>query len=314
MPISQVYFDPKSQTIKVKKILTTQEEVAKAYKESVQAGPASVEDPEMTPEYKALQLIGESLGKDTTTRHELCPKCGGGESKEKGFSLSKDTHGYLYWRCFRASCGYRGSTGGGSKGKRTASREAKVLSDPVIALTEDQTDYFSDEYGVDSVRNNLYYVPTQDAFAFKIKASSGGGIGWQLRWFDGRKPKCKSYPEVRTMPFMGWWGHTSQKGLVVVEDPLSAMKVASVGGTHSVALLGTHMSHEHAYCIREHSAHLILALDKGTLDLALSYRDKFADLFEKITIWTLDKDLKYVTRERISAAIAKNATDFITNR
>lgn len=275
--------------------------------------PEADEDSPMTPEWKSCLIIGESLGNDTGTTKEICPKCGGGESKDRAFSISRDVQGYLYWRCFRASCGYRGATGGGSKGRRTQSRESTPLKDTLVALNEEQTDYFSDEYGVDNVTRNILWAPEREAFAFKIRDTRGEEIGNVLRWFDGRSPKSLSYPESRTKPFMASYPSSHAKGVVVVEDPLSALKVQSVGA-YSVALLGTHFDYERAYEIRGVSEHLILALDKGTLNLALSYRDKFGSLFSSVTVWCLDKDLKYVTRERISRALTKGDTDFITSR
>lgn len=275
--------------------------------------PAVTEDDAVTPEWKACLLIGESLGKDEGTLKEICPKCGGGDSRDKAFTISRDSAGYLYWRCFRASCGYRGSTGGGSKGKRTASREASPLTDKLVPLVEDQIDYFSDEYGVDEYANNIYWCPEREAYAFNVRNPLGSTLGHQLRWYDGRKPKSLSYPVSRTQPFMASYVRPGAKSVVVVEDSLSALKVRSSGVT-AVALLGTHIDYERAYELRTVSDNLILALDKGTLPLALSYRDKFGDLFTSVTVWSLDKDLKYVTKERIYKALVHGDTDFITSR
>lgn len=275
--------------------------------------PAATEDDAVTPEWKSCLLIGESLGTEEGTLKELCPKCGGGESKDKAFSISRDSTGYLYWRCFRASCGYRGSTGGGSKGRRTASRECTPLEAKLVPLIEEQIDYFSDEYGVDEHVNTIFWCPEREAFAFVIRNAVGSTIGHQLRWYDGRKPKSESYPVSKTGPFLAYYGASENERVVVVEDPLSALKVKSTG-VRSCALLGTHIDYERAYEIRATSEHLILALDRGTLNLALSYRDKFGDLFTSVTVWSLDKDLKYATRERITRALTKGDTDFITSR
>lgn len=280
---------------------------------SIASVPGVDEDSPVTPEWKSCLIIGESLDNDTGTLKELCPKCGGGESKDKAFSISRDSAGHLYWKCFRASCGYRGSTGGGSKGRRTVSREVTPLEAKLLPLTEEQTDYFSDEYGVDNVKEQILWAPEREAFAFKIRDSRNEQIGHVLRWYDGRKPKSLSYPESRTKPFMAAYPSSSERGAVIVEDPLSALKVQSVG-VYAFSLLGTHFDYERAYEVRSVAEHLILALDKGTLDLALSYRDKFGSLFSSVTVWCLDKDLKYVIRERIIRAITKGDTDFITSR
>lgn len=272
----------------------------------------SDEEFELTPEYKASLLMGETIEKDSGSYKELCPKCGGGENRDKAFSISRDVHGYLYWNCFRASCGYKGSTGGGSKGKRAASRESNPLTQPIVSLCDADTDYFVDEYGIDAGAL-IKWCPEREAFVFPIKSGTGATIGHQLRWFDGRTPKSLSYPVNKVAPFMAHYAGDASRGVIVVEDPLSAMKVSQTGHV-SVALLGTNLDYERAYEIRKSSEHMVLALDRGTLDLALKYRDKFSNIFEKITIWSLDKDLKYVVASRIGKALYKGDVDFITSR
>lgn len=327
MPTQTIAFGNQTTTIQgpaIKRGKSKSEEMVLAAKAALAAEAAKVapklvpeetEDSPMTPERKATLIIGESLENDTTERSELCPKCGGGSDKEKSFCLSKDVSGYLFWRCFRASCGYRGSTGGGSKGTRTASREATPFRAAILPLTEEQTDYFSDEYGVDQVNSRLGYAPEIDGFVFTVRGPSQQILGHHVRWFDGRRERARSYPEVRAIPFMSWYSPEYAKyghPIIVVEDCLSAMKTASIGST-TVALLGTLMDYERAFALREVSSKLVIALDKGTLPLAISYRDKFSHMFDSVTVWCLDKDLKYVTRERIKRAMA-GATDFITNR
>lgn len=291
--------------------------ISKAIKETMaKTGAPAVSTPsvefEMTPEFKACRLIGEGMTNDSTIRSELCPKCGGGTDKEKSFSISRDSGGYTYWRCFRASCGYKGSTGGGGKGKRAQTREVNEFKDAVVPLSEEQVDFFSDEFGIDHAATNISWVPNRDAFAFKIKAPNGATIGYHLRRYDGGQPKATSYPANKALPFIAAYPASPDYGVVVVEDCLSALKVMATG-VYSFALLGTFLDHERAYAIREVSPHLILALDRGTLPLALSYRDKFGDLFDKVTVWTLDKDLKYVTLKRIGLALTLGKTDFLTS-
>lgn len=288
----------------------------KAIAEAMQASirviaskPVTTEEFEMAKEFQECRLLGEGMENDSTTRSHVCPKCGGGADKEKAFIISRDATGYTFWKCFRASCGYSGSTGGGNKGKRALSRTTAAFTDEVAQLSEEQVDFFSDEYGLDNAHQNISWCPNRDSYVFKVKAPNGATIGTQLRRYDGRQPKALSFPENRAFPFIGAYPKSLDYGVVIVEDCLSALKVQSTGA-YSFALLGTHLDHERAYEIRSVSPHLVLALDKGTLVLALEYRNKFADLFDKITIWTLDKDLKYVTRERIGRALADGKTDF----
>lgn len=259
----------------------------------------------------AVRLAGESLANDTSTRATFCPKCSGGETKERAFVISKDTSGYLYWRCFRASCGYTGSTGGGSKGERTTGRVAQPLQLPVVALTEAQLDYFEDEYGISG--NTISYVPELEGFSFPVGNHAGAVIGSVVRWFDGRDPKSRNYVSNTAPPFIAFTGGGAEYPLVVVEDQLSALKFNSLP-CRAVALLGTVINWEIAHEIRKVSPKIVLALDRGTLPLALKYKSRFEMLFDDITIWQLDKDLKYVSHERIARAMANRDTDFITSR
>ena len=170
--------------------------------EYLKTPPPEAEDATVTPEWKQCLLMGEGLANDTGTTKECCPKCNGGANAEKAFSISRDSSGYLYWRCFRASCGYKGSTGGGSKGRRASTREVREFTLPVVPLSDDQKDYFTDEFGIESF-DRISYCPSKDAYAFKAVANSGGLIGWQLRWFDGRSQKADTYPMAKNLPFMG---------------------------------------------------------------------------------------------------------------
>ena len=278
-----------------------------------------IEQDEMKSQYfTQVRLIGDTLSNDSSTRSQLCPKCGGGETKERAFSVSKDAQGFLYWHCFRASCGYKGSTGGGSKGKRTLSREPNPLTSPLINLDEEQIDFFNDEFGINAQGAGIRFCAESGGFAIPVKGFANNHIGWVQRWFDGRSPKARNYPELVSKPFISFhYPGAIKEGLpiVIVEDQLSAMKFYTMN-VRAVALLGTTLNWEMAYEIRQLGPYITLALDRGTLPLSLQYKSKYELMFDKIDIWQLDKDLKYLRKDRIAKALAGDDKykDFITYR
>lgn len=282
---------------------------------------APTEEEKMASSYRTkILLIAEGMSNDSTTRSEICPKCGGGSSREKAFSVSKDPQGFVYWHCFRASCGYKGSTGGGTLGERTAQRSINPLTAATVALTQDQEDYFEDEYGLSAGRAGVKFCPDLDGFVFPVTTYSGLRLGCVVRWYDGRTPKSRNYVEVATHPFNSYYKpiksvvESTTLPMVVVEDQLSAQKFIH-WGVRSVALLGTNINWETAYDLAAASPYIALALDRHTMPLALGYKKKFELLFQQIDIWQLDKDLKYVTNERIGKALSHpEFRDFITHR
>jgi hypothetical protein len=265
-----------------------------------------------------LRLLTEGLGRGQTER-DVCVVCGGGDSKEKSFSVSRDEKGNIFWVCFRASCGFQGRLMVGPRvglpefvQRRPHATRLRFFNKDLTELSNEQKEFFKQEFDLVD-RTGVKYCPEMDRYAISVLGPLGEMRGWVLRAFDNREPKTLSFPH-RDEPFMSWtWklGSESQD-VVVVEDQMSAFKVREAG-FRALALLGTHINYDRAYEIASQGRVIHLALDKGTMPRMLVYRDKYGPVWDTVKIWQLDKDLKYVSRKRIKEAVLEGKYDFISS-
>src|ERR1700741_3009213 len=67
----------------------------------------------LTEAYEEVELLGATISKGETYRG-VCPKCGGGLSKEKSLAVSRTDLGRIFWKCFRGKCSWSGTLNGGT--------------------------------------------------------------------------------------------------------------------------------------------------------------------------------------------------------
>jgi len=261
-----------------------------------------------------VELTAQTLSKGESLR-SICPKCNGGISEEKSFLCSRDHGGVVFYKCFRATCNYRGKLviGDGEAGLVPRIRKLHSFTRDLEELLPSQVEWWRWRFGI-TPGPDVYWCPSLKRDAIRVYGPQGQHRGWVLRDWTGTEPnKAISYPE-RDEPFIGWCRDNQKKEFsnycIVVEDLISARKVADSGFT-GVALNGTTMNWEVAFEINEHYKEIELALDIGTMKQMIEYRDQFSTLFDKIRIWTLGADLKYVSRDRIRNAIYDNLTNFL---
>jgi hypothetical protein len=260
-----------------------------------------------------IELMAQTLQKEESVR-TICPKCSGGSSAEKSFLCSRSSGGIVFYKCFRASCGYRGKVvlGPLEEGLTPKSRKLHSFTRELKTLSPDMVVWWRAKFGINP-GNDVYWCPSLARDAIRVYGPEGQHRGWVLRdWTGQSEPKTIAYPE-RDEPFVGWYPTDSTHPggtVVVVEDLISARKVCDAGFT-SVALNGTTLNWEIAFEIREMHSGIELALDKGTMPQMIGYKNKFGTLFDEITIWSLDKDLKYVSRERIRKAVVDRKINFL---
>lgn len=262
-------------------------------------------------------FIGEGLGVGQTKR-SVCPKCGGGESREQGcFAVSRSVPGRVHFICFRAKCSWKGTISAGTlvggKIEVPYEKRLKKFSRSVEDLNAIQIQWFRDKFGI-SPDDDVVWCDSLGMYAYQIRGPDGQLRGWQCRDYrPGAIIKASNYVH-RDEPFISWY-HPDERnigGVVVVEDIPSARKMASCGVT-SVSLLGTSIDFERAYEIAERCENfVILALDRGTLPKCIEYRNQYEALWGSVEIWQLDKDLKAVTRKRINEALYDGKSDFIS--
>lgn len=267
-----------------------------------------------------ISLMMADLTRDQSKR-TLCPVCKGGNSGEKSFVYSRDSGGTGYYICFRASCGVRGQVGGIGPAQPDDHPASKPIAFNRVLqpLTPYQREYFVGKFGYTPGRD-MFYCNEMGMFAHKIMGPLGEHRGWILKSY-GAYPQSLSYPSTND-PWQGWFSpnvtvperedRIDKTGVVlIVEDVNSARKVSDAG-FDSVALLGTNLNWDKAMEIAEWSRDVILALDKGTMAVMQGYRERYSTLFDQVTIWSLEEDLKYVTRRRIREGVLNGRTDFVT--
>lgn len=242
-------------------------------------------------------------------RH-VCPKCNGGSAGEASLSIRFDEAHGVHWRCFRALCGYTGGPRGTSPVFAGPKRSPRYFTRPIKPLTLRQIDFLIDLFGSGAVAGEVEgYSYGDDRFMLGVYGPTGfnrrGCIGYSFN----SNPKSLTYNETPEEPFIhyargveGYQSHT-----VIVEDWFSAEKVALTGAT-GVAIMGTHLSQaditEIAKTAERTKSRTWLALDKDAYEKTLGYLFRYREQFPYgLYAWSLSRDLKYETKERIQQAL-----------
>lgn len=89
---------------------------------------------------------------------------------------------------------------------------------------------------------------------------------------------------------------------------ISAAKVQQSGIT-AVCILGTHLGLEKVREILRYTDQAVLALDKDAYSKATQYAVQYRHLIN-FEVWKLERDLKYVSEERIREAYFEKKTTF----
>ena len=261
----------------------------------------------MTP-YQVIQFEASTRG--SGAHRIVCPQCGGGADKERSLSLTVDNAGQSSFRCFRASCGWSG----GQRLQNVRRKEPRYLTTDTVSLSEDKERALQHAYGF--VPADTVYAPLLDRFVYRVTGPEMQHRGYIARSMSGAMPKVLTFNERPEEPFIGWAFVRDEphvgNPIVIVEDWISAEKIAASGAADAVALNGTHLTLEMVReLLEEATDQVILALDRDAYPKALKYAALYADLFSpRMRVWKLDKDLKYETFERIREGIAGNDFDF----
>lgn len=248
------------------------------------------------------------------TVREICPRCGGGSSRERSLSLTLTDQGYLLWNCHRASCGFRGKKpvwGVIELADRAApKKQPKVFQGELTALPSPALQWFKEQFDLNPEDlRDWKFAPEKNRISIPYFALNGKFRGMILReWREKLEPRNLVYKYAADEPFIGWVHPNPLQVPVIVEDAISAAKVASAGFT-ALSLCGTNLSQTMVREIREVYPVAILALDADATGKAVSYAGTFRHLLG-LTVWYLEKDLKYVSRKRIQDAYYDGQTDF----
>lgn len=243
-------------------------------------------------EKKILGLaVGIPVG---TTARKLCPACSGGSSAEESLDVTRKTQGLLYY-CQRASCHQGGfiSLIGGASGdpvpREGVTRKfvPRPLTDELETLMEDDYDFFLAEFEIPPSVLEEYGVAnafseSTHRYLYPVHGPRGLFLGYTTRTYNPAAfPKAFTYKQY-DYPWMAWYINRYNEDLVfVVEDQVSAMKIASLG-FNAIALLGTTINDEKINLIGTYFKNVCLMLDKDAHEVALAASIKYSLFFSKL--------------------------------
>lgn len=268
-----------------------------------------------------ISAIAEQLPSGSTIRG-VCPVCHGGDHHEKSFVVGREPT-RIWFKCFRAKCSASGIVGAANLPPAIQSELSRAVArlrpyrEPVWSILPGDRDYFLERFEIQVTDYNIG-LTNHDEYIFPVRGPDRqlrGHVVRQPVWkgmpkaphvgrtWDpdanqgqgGPMPKTKVYP-CSTQPLLAWyppmyddyaWEH-----LVVVEDQLSAMKVAQAG-VRSVALLGNGMNIEQLRdIVRQKPSIVTIALDPGAEGQAQRLAKEYGLYFEKTRVVALEADPK----------------------
>lgn len=241
----------------------------------------------------ALDLLDYSDLPLGETKYGKCPTCG----KSKFYVTRKN--GGLAYICFRAACPTQGFVGESSSHAPRAKspKRTSEYTDSLFLPSAVTINYFLERFNIDlgSIKDASYWVKeTGDGrYAFSVLGQRDESRGivlrrasWQGMPSPLRETCYKHEPKARTfleydVPKAGWYHSMSPRTVVIVEDQVSAMRIAGLGIT-AYALLGTHFNDKHFYDILSWGkARVIIALDPDAFGKSLQISAKWGSGLHK---------------------------------
>lgn len=252
-----------------------------------------------------IEAIATHTPRGTSERH-VCPKCLGGSDKEASLSVYVDQDFNFHWRCYRSTCGYKGGRshdGQFVSRSKAPAKEPRFYTRPTVYPSSEQHALIQARFGLEPGTVSKY-SDIDDRFILEVRSSDQYTRGYVAYSLSGATPKSLTYNEAPNYPFM----HVTGRGglVVVVEDWFSAEKVASAGaaGATGAAIMGTNLTEDMVDELVSLDSPVVLALDKDAWTKSIKYQQKYKERFKHgLTVWRLDKDLKYVSVERIIEAV-----------
>ena len=264
------------------------------------------------------------------TQHEQCPKCAanGRDNHKDNLAVYADGHAWCY------SCGYYQPADKKSMEALYKLLEKKQM--PPLLETQQQL-ASSSIFGVPALPPDIVPALPSDAFTWLLKYNIGipervkYRIGWSpsrqrviFPFYDGDKlviwtgrdlskklevPKWTvyGYPHIDDV-ILGDKSQTSETTLVLVEDPISAIRVSNA--YRCLPLFGAHITKSritrlHALGYRN----LAIWLDYDKVQKALEYRELCRQFFDKVAVVVTERDPKEYTTPFIIQAVSKALSD-----
>lgn len=266
-----------------------------------------------------LRHFAAEIGTGTTERTD-CPWCGGGDSNEKAFAVTRTSEAEALYKCHRATCGRHGRIACWGFGLRQIfDNSAEVPKSFTPRLYTRNTTKLGEEWAAELL--DLYEIRRDEAdwSGWRVETDSGclvvpvcSPVG-VVRGVEVRRskvqvpilarPKTESY-RVLDEPWLGWYRGITTSPVVLVEDAISALKVSR---HFQVACLhGSHVDLEMLLEVLNKTGvtdDIILALDRDATSKALKFIVQWRFLAPNFRAVPLSKDLKYSSDEEIRSIL-----------
>lgn len=267
-------------------------------------------------ELEAIGLdIGESVG-------DLeCPFCGGGRSGERKFGITRIDTGLLY-NCYRSSCpdgrGFIATRGDLLSGPKpaTASKWKGPYRGEFRPIKRGDREYFEARFDLRDPYLDFIGVNESGHYVLEVKTMDGYVRGYVVRrgcWSGDPPcnrnratsgPKSRAYSNNPDDVLLSWHSPTVNDArwtgqIIVVEDQISAAKVAQAGYT-GVALTGSYLGEDKVKEIARYKpSKLVIALDADATGEAFKAARKWGLAFPVMQVLPLQKDIKDMKREDV---------------
>lgn len=270
------------------------------------------------------------------TARFLCPSCGGGESHEKSFAITRSSTGILF-KCHRSTCPgslsgfistgvqdlFKGAEGRDNKERLPLPRLGqqnvpKPFTEPLEDIDSNDVEFFDHKYGIlpmDLAATTISYCRKQERYVFPIRGASGESLGDIARTFNPRDvPKVLTYRTELDREFMSWHVVNRSTGYAfLVEDFISALKIYSLGH-NAIALLGTHLNKDKLAEIRKAFPNVILWLDMDAYLKALDYKKEYGLFFNRFEVYCTEDDPKDIPRDVLRAYLRKATEELLSSQ
>lgn len=228
----------------------------------------------------------------------LCPKCKGGSSHELSLAVYASALGMMKLSCWRSTCGWWAQVVTDPSVRVHASklRVGTAYEDAILPLSQSMGDALVSDYGICRKTATTHgWGQTPDCrLIMPVRDRYGRELGHVTRTFTS--PKRVMTYKATDRPWLDYWLGSMDR-LVVVEDQISACRLASVG-LSAVALMGTNMSTDQA---RDMAAarfgRVYLALDRDAFIKSLKLVSRHAHIVPLLPV-CLEEDVKNMQLDR----------------
>lgn len=243
--------------------------------------------------HHAAALLVHAMGAGTKSR-DFCPKCAGGASRERCFTVCRESPTFGWYRCHRASCGFHGATVVGAGESVQQPQPTKGKSSDywrrIHGLPDDVECVLRERFGLtreELAKNRVGYNPETGRILYPVLDALGRrtGIIGRLYQPDGQSPKSLTFWEYENalrIYIPASCVRSADDTICLVEDPVSAIRVGRI--LPAGALLGVYLQPDTARRLSRAYRNLVVFLDPGAERAAFDIERNNRLLFRSIRV------------------------------